>query len=64
MIRGVISQTAQNARQAIAFIERDPDPFAKLISHTFPVTEAERANRVTGGETDESSFKVAIDPTA
>lgn len=63
-IRGVISRTAPDVRRALDLIERNPDPFTRLISHTYPVAEAERAYRVAGGETDESPLKVAIDPTA
>lgn len=63
-LRGVISRTAPDVRRAIELIERRPEPFTELISHTYPISEAERAYRVAGGETDESPLKVAIDPTA
>lgn len=61
-LRGVLSRTAEDVRRAIEFIERDPDPFLRLVSHTYGVNEAERAYRVAGGESDESPLKVAIDP--
>jgi alcohol dehydrogenase len=63
-LQGVISRTATEVRRAVDLIERDPAPFERLVSHTYPVEEAERAYRVAEGSTDEAPLKVAIDPSA
>lgn len=62
-LKGILSRTASEVEQAIRFIEQDPHPFTKIISHTFSVDEAEHAYRIAGGMEDEMPLKVAIDPT-
>lgn len=63
-LQGVLSRTAQDVARAVELVEADPEPFERLVSHTYPVADAERAYRVAGGTTDDSPLKVAIDPTA
>jgi threonine dehydrogenase-like Zn-dependent dehydrogenase len=63
-LRSVFSHRESHARQAARLIERAADPFASMVTHTYPLAEAERAVRVAARlESDgPDPIKVAIEP--
>jgi alcohol dehydrogenase len=64
-IRGVFSRTAEHVETAITILEDDPELLSGLVSHSYPLSEAETAYRVAGGLVpEESPLKVVIDPSA
>jgi alcohol dehydrogenase len=63
-IQGVFTSTAEHIEAAIELIERDPEPFARMVSHTYPIQEAEDAYRDVGGGADDLLIKAVIDPSA
>ncbi|MBN2034802.1 MAG: alcohol dehydrogenase catalytic domain-containing protein [Deltaproteobacteria bacterium] len=60
---GVFSQDFASVEAAIKLARRGNHPFAKMISHRFPLEKAEEAVRLVGGEFQgEPPLKVVIDP--
>lgn len=63
-IRSVFSHRDVHARQAARLIERADDPFSEMVTHTYPLEEAEKAVRVAArlDEDGPDPIKVAIEP--
>ena len=61
-ILGVFSHDFRAVRPAIKMVKKKNFPFEELISHCFPLEEAEKAIKLVGGETDEVPLKVLINP--
>ena len=62
-IQGVLSQDLTSVLPAIKLAESRRYPLAKMITHRFPVAEAEKAVRLVGGERpDEEAIKVVLVP--
>jgi alcohol dehydrogenase len=62
-LQGVFTFDTNAVRRAIGLARRDKYPFEKLITHRFPLAEAETAVRTAGRElADLSAIKVAIVP--
>ena len=61
-ILGVFSHDFRAVRPAIKMVKKKNFPFEELISHCFPLEEAENAIKLVGGETDEVPLKVLINP--
>jgi alcohol dehydrogenase len=62
-LQGVFTFDTNAVRRAIGLARRDKYPFEKLITHRFPLDEAETAVRTAGRElADLSAIKVAIVP--
>ena len=60
---GVFSQNSAAVRPAIKLARSGRYPFEELVTHRFPLEEAERAVRLVGGEIKgESPMKVVLDP--
>lgn len=61
---GVFSHDFMAVRPAIAMARRGAYPLDRLVSHRFPLEEAERALRLVGGkEPGKMPLKVVLDPT-
>jgi threonine dehydrogenase-like Zn-dependent dehydrogenase len=54
--QGVFTQDAPAARAAIKLIESRRYPIEKMVTHQFPLEEAEKAVRTTGGEIEMEGF--------
>lgn len=62
-VQGVYSHDSRAVRPAIKMAGAGKYPFEELITHTFPLSQAERAVRLVAGEIEgESPLKVVIDP--
>jgi alcohol dehydrogenase len=62
-IQGVLSQNVQSVLPAIKLAESGKYPLPKMVTHRFPLKEAERAVRLVGGEApEEEPIKVVIVP--
>ncbi len=62
-IQGVLSQSIQSVLPAIKLAESGKYPLQKMVTHRFPLEEAERAVRLVGGEMpEEEAIKVVIVP--
>ena len=62
-MQGVLSQNIQSVLPAIALAESRKYPIEKMVTHRFPLEEAERAVRLVGGEFGkEEAIKVVILP--
>lgn len=62
-VQGVYSHDSRAVRPAIKMARSKKYPFEELISHTLPLTQAERAVRLVAGEIEgESPLKVVLDP--
>ncbi|MCA1645139.1 MAG: zinc-binding dehydrogenase [Chloroflexi bacterium] len=62
-LQGVFTFDTNAVRRALALAQRGKYPFEKLITHTFPLDQAETAVRTAGRELpDVSAIKVAIVP--
>lgn len=62
-IQGVLSQNVQSVLPAIKLAESGKYPLPKMVTHRFPLEEAERAVRLAGGEApEEEPIKVVIVP--
>ena len=62
---GAYSQDFESVEAAIGLVRRGKYPFGDLISHRFPLEEAERALRLVGGASEEEvPLKVVLDPWA
>ena len=61
-ILGVFSHDFRAVRPAIKMAKKKRFPFEDLISHCFPLEDAEKAIKLVGGEEDEVPLKVLIDP--
>ncbi len=62
-IQGVLSQDLTSVLPAIKLAESRRYALAKMITHRFPVAEAEKAVRLVGGERpDEEAIKVVLVP--
>ncbi len=59
---GVFSHDFRAVRPAIKMVKKKRFPFEDLISHCFPLEDAEKAIKLVGGEEDEVPLKVLIDP--
>lgn len=63
-IQGVLSQDITSVLPAIKLAESRKYPLAKMITHRFPLEEAEKAVRLVGGEMpEEEAIKVVIVPS-
>ena len=62
-VQGVYSHDSRAVRPAIKMAGAGKYPFEELITHTIPLSQAERAVRLVAGEIEgESPLKVVIDP--
>ena len=62
-VQGVYSHNIQSVIPAIALAESRRYPLEKMVTHRFPLEEAERAVRLVGGEIEgEEAIKVLIVP--
>ena len=62
-VQGVYSHDSRAVRPAIKMAASRKYPFEELITHTFPLAQAERAVRLVAGEIEgESPLKVVLDP--
>jgi alcohol dehydrogenase len=62
-VQGVLSQDMTSVLPAIKLAESRKYPLAKMITHRFPLEEAEKAVRLAGGEMpEEEAIKVVIVP--
>lgn len=62
-MQGVFSQDSSSVRAAIKMAKSGRYPFEDLISHHFPLREAEKAIRLVAGEVDgQMPLKVVLDP--
>jgi len=62
-VQGVYSHNIQSVIPAIALAESRRYPLEKMVTHRFPLEEAERAVRLVGGEIEgEEAIKVVIIP--
>jgi alcohol dehydrogenase len=62
-IQGALSQDMASVMAAVKLAESRRYPLAKLITHRFPLAEAEKAVRLVGGEMpEEEAIKVVIVP--
>jgi alcohol dehydrogenase len=62
-IQGVFAQDFRAVRAAIKMVRQARYPFEDMITHRFPLEEAERAIRLVAGEWEgERPIKVVIDP--
>ena len=59
---GVYSQDFRSVRPAIKMVRNSRLPFEDLISHCFPLEEAEKAIHLVAGKGDEVPLKVLLDP--
>lgn len=60
---GAFSHDFQAVEPAIAMAVRGKYPLTDMISHRYPLEEAEKAVRLVGGEfPDEEPIKVVLDP--
>jgi len=59
---GVYSHDFKAVRPAIKMVRNSRLPFEELISHCFPLEEAEKAVHLVGGKGDEVPLKVLLDP--
>jgi len=60
---GVFSHDFRAVRPAIALVRQGRYPFEEMITHRFPLGEAERAIRLVAGEEEgETPIKVLLDP--
>ena len=59
---GVYSQDFRSVRPAIKMVRNSRLPLEELISHCFPLKDAEKAVLLVGGKTDEVPLKVLLDP--
>jgi alcohol dehydrogenase len=62
-ILGVFSHDFRAVRPAVKMAEKKRFPFEELISHCFPLEDAEKAIRLVAGEGGEMPFKVLLDPS-
>ena len=63
-LRGAFTRGGTALAAAVAAVNNRRHPFERIVSHTFPLTEAEQAIRSIGGETDGLyPTKAAIRPT-
>ncbi|MCB2226777.1 MAG: alcohol dehydrogenase catalytic domain-containing protein [Desulfarculaceae bacterium] len=64
-VLGAYSQDFESVEAAIKLAKRHKLPLAELISHRFPLAQAEQAVRLVGGEVPgEVPMKVVLDPWA
>jgi len=62
-VQGVFSHDFRSVRLAIQLAESKKYPLEKMVTHRFPLEEAEKAIKVAGGEiTGEDPIKVVITP--
>jgi alcohol dehydrogenase len=61
-IMGVFSHDLRAVQPAIKMARQQRFPFEELITHHFPLDEAERALRLVAGEEGELPLKVVLDP--
>lgn len=62
-IQGAYSHTSDAVRGALDFAANSPYPFEEMVTHRFPLAEAERAVRITGGEfPEEEQVKTVLQP--
>jgi len=62
-MQGVLSQNVQSVLPAIELAQARKYPIEKMVTHRFPLEEAERAVRLVGGEFGgEETVKVVILP--
>ncbi|MFC1952704.1 zinc-binding dehydrogenase [Chloroflexota bacterium] len=62
-ILGVFSHNSSSVIPAIELAESGKYPLEKMVTHRFPLTEAEKAVQMVGGEVEnESPIKVVIEP--
>ena len=54
--QGVYTQDAPAARAAIKLIESRRYPIEKMVTHQFPLEEAEKAVQITAGEIETEGF--------
>ncbi len=59
---GVYSHDFRAVRPAIKMVRNSRLPFEELISHCFPLEDAEKAIHLVGGQGDEVPLKVLLDP--
>ncbi|MBW1700072.1 MAG: alcohol dehydrogenase catalytic domain-containing protein [Deltaproteobacteria bacterium] len=59
---GVFSHDFRAVRPAIKMVKKKQFPFQELISHCFPLKEAEKALKLVAGEQGEMPLKVLLDP--
>jgi alcohol dehydrogenase len=60
---GVFSHDFRAVRPAIELVRQGRYPFGDMITHRFPLAEAERAVRLVAGEEEgEAPIKVLLDP--
>jgi alcohol dehydrogenase len=59
---GAFSHDFRAVRPAIKMAKQGRYPFSDLITHRFPLKEAERAIRLVGGKEEEMPLKVVLDP--
>ncbi|MEW5913913.1 MAG: zinc-binding dehydrogenase, partial [Thermodesulfobacteriota bacterium] len=63
-VRGAYSQDFESVEAAIAIARRGAYPLEDMISHRFPLEQAEEAVRLVGGEKPgEMPLKVVLDPS-
>jgi alcohol dehydrogenase len=64
-LKGVFSHDFRAVRPAIMMAKRGRYPLEELVTHRFPLEEAERALRLVGGEEEgDLPLKVVLDPKA
>ena len=62
-IQGAYSHTSDAVRGALDFAAHSPYPFTEMVTHRFPLADAERAVRITGGEfPEEEQVKTVLQP--
>lgn len=59
---GVYSHDFRAVRPAIKMVRNSTRPFSELISHCFPLEDAEKAVHLVAGKGDEVPLKVLLDP--
>lgn len=63
-VRGVLGVDSDSFRKAIRLIESRSVPLERMITHTLPIAEAERAIQILAGDTGEAAINVALVPDA
>jgi alcohol dehydrogenase len=61
-IKGVFSHDFKSIRPAIEIAKKNRYPFHELITHRFPLEQAENALQLVAGQKEENPLKVVIDP--
>jgi threonine dehydrogenase-like Zn-dependent dehydrogenase len=59
---GVYSHDFRAVRPAIKMVRNSSLPFGDLISHCFPLEDAEKAVHLVAGQGEEVPLKVLLDP--